>query len=198
MENNGIYKALAAINKKVVAVDKSRKNQQQGFAFRGIDDVMNSLHNTFAENEVIILPSCEQSEVESSVNARGTVIFRTKLLCRFTFVHSDGSSVTASAIGEAMDSGDKGHNKAMSIALKYVLLQMFLIPTEEQKDPDYNSHELLAESVDELMMLIEVVNRSSSIEELKDKWENNPEYHNLKAFKDAVNAKKLELNPTIK
>jgi hypothetical protein len=46
-------------------------------------------------------------------------------------------------IGEAMDSGDKSSNKAMSVAHKYAFLQVFAIPTEEQKDPDGETHEPL-------------------------------------------------------
>jgi hypothetical protein len=53
---------------------------------------------------------------------------------------SDGSSVTTVITGEAMDSGDKATNKAMSVALKYALLQMFLIPTDDMRDPDATTH----------------------------------------------------------
>jgi hypothetical protein len=43
-----------------------------------------------------------------------------------------------------MDSGDKGNNKCVSIALKYALIDMFTIPTIEQKeaDPDGQSVEV--------------------------------------------------------
>jgi len=54
----------------------------------------------------------------------------------------DGSSVESIMIGEAMDSGDKSANKAMSTALKYALMQAFLIPTEELKDSDNNTYEV--------------------------------------------------------
>ena len=35
-----------------------------------------------------------------------------------------------------MDTGDKASNKALSIGLKYAMLQVFCIPTEDEKDPD--------------------------------------------------------------
>jgi hypothetical protein len=38
-----------------------------------------------------------------------------------------------------MDSGDKASNKALSIGLKYAMLQVFCIPTEDEKDPDAQS-----------------------------------------------------------
>ena len=63
------------------------------------------------------------------------------LTVEFTFWAEDGSSVSCTMIGEAMDSGDKASNKAMSTALKYALMQMFMIPTEEHIDTEYESPE---------------------------------------------------------
>ena len=137
-----IYTRLAAINKGITAIGKNRKNEQQGFKFRGIDDVMNELHALFAENEVIVLPNCGEPIITERTNSKGTVIFSVRIPIEFEFISSDGTSVRCNVVGEAMDSGDKGMNKAMSIALKYALLQMFLIPTEEPKDPDAEAHEV--------------------------------------------------------
>lgn len=144
METKQIYHSLAAINKAVGVIGKDRKNEQQGFKFRGIDDVMNELHSLFAEHNVFILPEAQSIETSERVNSKGTAIFTVRVTIRFTFVASDGSTVTSTVIGEGMDSGDKATNKAMSIALKYALLQMFLIPTEETKDPDSETHEIKA------------------------------------------------------
>jgi len=140
MEKQLIYESLCAINKQIGVIGKNQKNQAQGFKFRGIDDVMNELHSLFAEHQIIIIPVVKDRIRDERVNKNGTVLFYTHLTVDFSLVAIDGSSVTATAIGEAMDSGDKGTNKAMSIALKYVLLQMFLIPTEEPKDPDEQTH----------------------------------------------------------
>jgi hypothetical protein len=61
---------------------------------------------------------------------------------RFQFFADDGSSVSVTTIGEGMDSGDKSSNKAMSAALKYALVQMFCIPTADDKDSENDSHEV--------------------------------------------------------
>jgi hypothetical protein len=63
-------------------------------------------------------------------------MFYTRLKIKFTFYADDGSNVESVVIGEAMDTGDKASNKALSIGLKYALLQVFCIPTEDDKDPD--------------------------------------------------------------
>ena len=63
---------------------------------------------------------------------------------KYTFYAEDGSFVEAITIGEGMDTGDKATNKAMAIAFKYALFQVFCIPTEEMKadDPDNECHEV--------------------------------------------------------
>jgi len=45
-------------------------------------------------------------------------------------------------IGEAMDSGDKSSNKAMSAAYKYACFQAFCIPTEGDNDADNTTHDI--------------------------------------------------------
>lgn len=142
MEQLLIYQQLAKINKGIKFIGKDQTNKQQGFKFRGIDDVMNELHSLFAENEVIILPNILDYNVTEKPAKSGGVLFYTRAKIEFCFIASDGSSVKCTMLGEAMDSCDKGANKAESIALKYALLQMFLIPTEEDKDPDSVSPEV--------------------------------------------------------
>jgi hypothetical protein len=64
------------------------------------------------------------------------------LKMRYSFVAADGSSIATDAVGEGMDSGDKASAKAMSIAQKYAILQTFLVPTEDAKDPEVDNHEV--------------------------------------------------------
>ena len=104
---------------------------------------MNGLHDLFAKNRVIILNevldyTVTEKVTEKTYNGQKTVsiLYYTRAKIKFHFLAVDGSEVTTTNVGEAMDSGDKGMNKAMSAALKYALLQMFLIPTAEEKDPD--------------------------------------------------------------
>lgn len=102
---------------------------------------------------------------------------------------TDGSFVETVNVGEAADSGDKGFNKCMSIALKYSLLQMFLIPTEEQKDPDSTT----PEETDFLAMALQEVRSSLSIDTLQEVWRNYKDFQNDKRFVEAVTRRKGEL-----
>ncbi len=57
------------------------------------------------------------------------------------FTAEDGSFVEFPVGGEAQDSGDKATNKAASAALKYAIMQTFLIPTAEVKDSEADPEE---------------------------------------------------------
>src|SRR5690349_12931993 len=53
-----VYRAISQVTK-AISVDgiaKNSKNQQQGYSFRGIDDIYNALSALIAEAELCILP----------------------------------------------------------------------------------------------------------------------------------------------
>lgn len=137
-----IYGRLAKVMGAVGSISKSRRNQQQGYNFRGIDDVYNELHEALAEHQVVPITRVLKAERTERPSKSGGVMFQVILTVETRFYAPDGSSVAAETIGESMDSGDKASNKAMSAAMKYALLQTFCIPTEEKKDSEEDSPEV--------------------------------------------------------
>lgn len=136
-----IYAAISAVMAKINAISKGRRNQQQGFVYRGVDDVMNELHPVLAECNVFIVPEVlEETQTERPTKSGG-LLFCVRQKIKFTFYTDDGSSLSAVVVGEGMDSADKASNKALSIGFKYACLQVFCIPTEDEKDPDAQSPE---------------------------------------------------------
>lgn len=131
-----IFETIDLIMKEVPAIGKTKQNTKQNYKFRGIDDVMNKLQPIFAKYKLFVVPDVlEQTREERKTSTGGTLLYS---ICKikYTFYAEDGSHVEATVIGEGMDSGDKASNKAMAVALKYALFQVFCIPTEELKDPD--------------------------------------------------------------
>ena len=136
-----IYQSITKIMEEVPSIGKTQRNKTQGFRYRGIDDVMNALQPLLAKNKVFIVPEIlEQMREERTTSKGGNLIYS---ICKikYKFYAEDGSSVEAITIGEGMDSGDKATNKAMAIAMKYALFQVFCIPTDEMKDPDSETPE---------------------------------------------------------
>lgn len=149
-----IYKKISDVMGEIGAIKKKDKNKVQGYAFRGIDAVYNALNPLLSKHGIFCIPNViDQTREERKSKNGGTLIY-TILTIEYTFYAEDGSNVVARVVGEAMDSGDKSCNKAMSAAQKYVLFQLFCIPTEEAKDTENETHEVAekkAMSFDELL-----------------------------------------------
>lgn len=138
-----IFQAIPQIMASVGHIEKTRTNQQgSGYKFRGIDDVYAALQPLLHKHGVFFVPNVLESVREERQSKSGGTLIYTVLRVEYTFFADDGSTFKAMVSGEAMDSGDKSSNKAMSAALKYVLLQVFCIPTEEEKDTEYQSPEV--------------------------------------------------------
>lgn len=140
-----IYQAITDIMSEGYAITKGKRNQKQGYVYRGIDDVMNTFQPLLAKHHVFVVPEVLERERQERVTYKdgkqsGTLLYSI-LTMRYTFYAEDGSFVSAVVIGEGMDSGDKASNKAMSVAMKYAMFQVFCIPTEEMQDPDAETPE---------------------------------------------------------
>lgn len=141
-----IYQAMRAVMSDIGAlgITKSRKNQQQGYSFRGIDEVYNEMNPLFAKHGVLMLPRVISSEQTDRMNKSGGLLIYTRLHIEFDFIATeDGSKHTVATVGEAMDSADKSSNKAMAAAYKYAAMMAFCIPTEGDNDADATTHQVV-------------------------------------------------------
>lgn len=142
-----VYQVIAAVMKEmaVQGIGKDRRNQQQGYNFRGIDDVYNALAPAMSKHGLVVLPRVLSRECVERQSAKGGALFYVTVEVEFDFVCSeDGSKHTIKTYGEAMDSADKATNKAMSAAYKYAAMQAFCIPTEGDNDADATTHDVVA------------------------------------------------------
>lgn len=138
-----IYKKILDIQEALPAILKGREftmNNRVMYSFRGIDDLYNTINPLFKKHRVFMTPEIQESESTEKTSAQGKVLFYEKMVIRYKLFAEDGSFVEASTKGVGMDSGDKAANKAMSVAQKYALIQIFSIPTDEPKDPENNGH----------------------------------------------------------
>jgi hypothetical protein len=152
-EERQMGKVFSAINKIQSAlckdgITKNHRNSQQGYSFRGIDDVYNALSPLLAEHGVCILPRILDRQCVERVTAKGSALFYVTVVAEFDIVCSeDGSRYTVRTYGEAMDSADKATNKAMSAAYKYAAMQTFAIPTIGDNDADSTTHEVAPQRI---------------------------------------------------
>lgn len=138
-EAKHVYQAISAVMEIMSreGISKDRRNEQQGYQFRGIDEVYNSLSAHLAANKLLMLPRVIDRSVTERATRSGGVSTYVVLTVEFDLVSAlDGSTHMIRTMGEAMDSADKATNKGMSAAMKYACLMVFLIPTKGDNDAD--------------------------------------------------------------
>jgi len=134
-----IYQKMANVMRKVGAVAKKSKNTAQGYAYRSVDDVFNELHNIFAEEGIFITYTTLNKEInhlESEANGKSSLVHEAVGDIEYSFYAEDGSSISTIVSGYALDKGDKAMGKLYAYSIKYALMHMFLIPTNDSLDPD--------------------------------------------------------------
>lgn len=212
-----VYQAINAVQASLakVGISKARNNATQGYKFRGIDDVYNVVSPLMAEHGLCILPRMLSRECVERINKKDTALFYVTVEAEFDFVAAeDGSRHTVKTYGEAMDSGDKATNKAMSAAYKYALMQAFAIPTEGDNDADAHTHEVkpagrelkpescpLSDS--DASMMLKAIIEARDLDTLKANFghaytaaKNANSQHYLSTFKSAYETRKAELQVT--
>ncbi len=152
MSTAHVYEAISAVTAAMSkeGIAKARKNEQQGYKFRGIDEVYNAISGPLASVKLCILPRVVERQVTERPTKSGGISTYVVLTVEFDFVSAvDGSRHTIRTMGEAMDSADKATNKAMSAAMKYACLMTFQIPTEADNDADaHHLEKALVQSVE--------------------------------------------------
>lgn len=140
IDDRNIVQRMCAIQSEVGYISKDSVNQEQHYRFRGIDAFMNALHPLLPKHGVIVAPRViERASFERDRFRQGQVVGVTRvveLLVEFTFHGIDGTSLVVVAAGEGADVADKATNKAMAGALKYAIMQTFMVPTQEIVDAD--------------------------------------------------------------
>jgi hypothetical protein len=129
-------KAFAAVG----AIAKGQRNSHHGYAYRGIDDVLNALHGVLADNEIFYIPRCVGEAYEEWETSNKKRLQVARLSYELVFYATDGSSlVVGPVVGQSADTDDKAPMQALSQAVKYALLQAFCIPTADTTDGDGTS-----------------------------------------------------------
>lgn len=136
-----IHEAILQMMEEVGSIGKDHKNTQQGYAYRGIDQVYAAIQPLFVKFRVY--PTCRVMDMqrEQRDTRQGGSLQHSVLSLRYRFTCAvDGSFIETDVIGEGMDSGDKASNKGMSVGYKYAIFQLLCIPTEAV-DPDADNPE---------------------------------------------------------
>ncbi|WP_414149857.1 ERF family protein [Enterobacter sp. BNK-18] len=191
MTEKKVYAAISGVASALAekGISKERKQGSQvNYAFRGIDDIYNALAPELVKNKLLILPRYTERTSVERTSKNGGALFYITVRGDFDFVSTeDGSIHTVTTYGEAMDSGDKATNKAMSIAYKYAAFQAFCIPTEETAlDADAEVHQVAPQDAEAALREFgDKAQLAQSVEELqgayKEVW---PKLGGVKSYEE--------------
>lgn len=145
-----IFSSMLAIQEELTAITKDQRNGQQGWKFRGVDDVMNTLHPILVKHKVFACPKVLDIQRTSATTSKGGCLNYATATVEYNFYDESGESISVTVVGEGMDSGDKATSKALSIAYKYAMFQTFCIPTED--DPDKDVYEATVPTNDDIAL----------------------------------------------
>jgi hypothetical protein len=142
-EPKKIYEALNSIMSAIEPIAKNKRNTQQNYNFRGVDDVYAVLNPMLVANKVVITFETLSHQLNQFESKSGGALFRAIVEVKYILVHTeDNSSIEVIIFGEGMDSGDKATPKAYSVAYKYMAFQLFCIPVDTVADVENDHHEV--------------------------------------------------------
>lgn len=133
LKEENIHTAILKVMKDVKFI---QKEAGPGYSIKTEEGVIAAIRPSMIVNNIIMIPNhIGESTTDQYTNHKGTLWNRVTMLRTFKFLHvPSDTSVIVHAMGEGIDTGDKGGGKAMTYAKKYALLELFLIQTGD--DPD--------------------------------------------------------------
>ena len=125
---------LAEVRRRIGYIQKRGHNERFNYSYVTAADIAGSVGDILAELGVVVIPRLEDISYESAVG-RGEATRMARVVMAYTFADVDsGEEIIAKVAGQGLDPGDKAPYKAMTGALKYALLQSFLLATGD--DPE--------------------------------------------------------------
>lgn len=139
-DSPSLFERINRVKAEVGRIPKSGRNAHFGYSFVTESDISDHLRPLMAKHGVAVVclgPDPERFEVEEAGTTRSNQArFRWRVWMRYLVVNVENTEdhVEAWAIGEAIDQEDKGHNKAMTAARKYFLINLFDLSSGEDAD----------------------------------------------------------------
>lgn len=128
--SKNLAQRLAAVSKAVGYIQKDSRNDFHKYNYLSASELLRHIQPFLADEGVTLTVNYEVLQVGDKDNNNLTIL-------RGAYVFTDGTSTLSNVtIGFGQDKNDKGANKAMTAAFKYMLQQVLLIPSGDDPDAD--------------------------------------------------------------
>lgn len=141
-EGPTIYKKLHAIMEEIGTIEKTGHNDFHDYDYATDKDIKKAVQSALIKHKVVFTPikkvatRHEQIKTDKSGNKKIEYLTDVEITYTFTDIES-GDQVQGVGYGTGQDSADKGTYKAITGAIKYIMTDTFLIPTDS--DPEKNN-----------------------------------------------------------
>jgi len=160
MQKVEITKAILKVMTEVKGIEKSLTVGTGQNSYKGVSDkdVKLIVGKAMAENGLTIIPvdidptvTIDRWEAKEFWNQKEVIkqkqaVF-TEVKVKYLLMHESGESIEFMGYGHGVDPQDKSAGKAMTYALKYALLYIFLVPTGAIDDADKTHSEEIEEPI---------------------------------------------------
>jgi hypothetical protein len=133
---------FAEVRRRLGYVQKRGHNERHNYSYVTAADLAGSVGDILAELGVVVIPQLQSISTETPRSSSDRIA---RVVMNYRFVDArSGEELTVRVPGEGADPGDKAPYKAMTGALKYALLQSFLLSTgDDPEDERANSRAAL-------------------------------------------------------
>jgi hypothetical protein len=136
MELN-LREKFAEVRRRLGYIRKRGHNERHNYSYVMAADLAGSVGDILAELGIVVIPQLQSISTETPRSSTERIA---RIVMNYRFVDArSGEELTVRVAGEGADTGDKALYKAMTGALKYALLQSFLLasgddPEDERED----------------------------------------------------------------
>jgi hypothetical protein len=175
---------LAEVRRPIRYVQKRGHNERFNYSYVTAADIAGSVGDILSELGVVVIPRLEDISYESAVG-RGEATRMARVVMAYTFADVDsGEEVVAKVAGQGLDPGDKAPYKAMTGALKYALLQSFLLATGDDPEDERIDARLTATNPERLINGDQVRELQSLIDETGTELERVLAYYKVASLSE--------------
>ncbi len=154
MTDKSVHVLLGEVLAELPAIGKGSKAPAAmgGYAFRGIEDVLNALNPILSEKGLFVVPhDVVFLGEENHPTSGGKAQYNVRLIVKYRWYGPLGDFVESAACGEGSDSGDKATQKALTSAFKYMLFETLCISTEDGANSDIDRGHVQESTVDPMI-----------------------------------------------
>lgn len=130
-----VIEAWNRVMRDVASIKKSNQYVAPGtrYAYRGYDLVVNAVGPALRRHGVMVIPQVVKTTHRDVMSSRNNKMRECTVEVTYIIYGPKGDSLPGGSAGEAMDTGDKGTTKAMTIAWRNFIIAALALPTEDPR-----------------------------------------------------------------